>query len=67
MIVQAGARECLYSSQNKPTQKLEAVLERCNIPFQKRRLTDFKLDNIDQDLGRLLGDIQTALGKEDVV
>eukprot|EP01117_Protostelium_nocturnum_P017601 TRINITY_DN7194_c0_g1_i1.p1 TRINITY_DN7194_c0_g1~~TRINITY_DN7194_c0_g1_i1.p1 ORF type:complete len:935 (-),score=286.74 TRINITY_DN7194_c0_g1_i1:10-2781(-) len=56
IVVQSGVRECLFGSMGKPTTKLESVLLRCNVPQHKKKSSDFKSDNVIQDLNRLLGE-----------
>ncbi|PRP77323.1 DNA mismatch repair protein Msh2 [Planoprotostelium fungivorum] len=63
LLIQSGARECLYSSQNKPTAKLESIISRCNIPLNKRKTNEYKSDNIPQDLNRLLGEDHQQIDK----
>lgn len=72
--MQLGVKECLYTSPHIPPAKLESVLEKCGIPktqkkqgffefVHNKKLGDFKIENIEQDLGRLVGDVKTILNE----
>lgn len=64
MLMEVGVKECLYSSSGvHSTTKLESVLERCGVTSTKRKQSEFREENIAQDLSRLLDSTDEMLAE----
>ncbi len=65
VLIQRTAKECLLACDAgitpTDTKKIHAVLERCGVPFTERKLKDFKSENVEQDLTRLVGSLDRHL------
>mmetsp|Transcript_48662 Transcript_48662/g.95398 ORF Transcript_48662/g.95398 Transcript_48662/m.95398 type:complete len:948 (-) Transcript_48662:170-3013(-) len=68
VVVQRGAKECLVNF-DKPAfssadqQKVLKLLERCGVPATEGKSSDFKANDLEQDIGRLVGSLEQHHGK----
>ncbi len=63
MVIQQGVKECILqkdSATNLDLKKVMAIMERCSIVVTQVKASHFSLENINQDLDRLLGQNVTA-------
>ncbi|KAH6583996.1 hypothetical protein BASA61_007758 [Batrachochytrium salamandrivorans] len=56
ILVQLGVKECVVpdDSQNYDLKKIKEIVSRCDVVVTERRRGDFSINDIHQDLGRLL-------------
>ncbi|KAI8911820.1 DNA mismatch repair protein MutS [Gorgonomyces haynaldii] len=66
LLVQNDVKECLISDDSLELEKLERILTRCQISFSMLPKSQFKTDNIQQDLETLLESDVTVLSRPEL-